>query len=441
MRSTQSSIASRYNLLSPPDLDSRNRELSSEGTASDITVRPKRHGIITPRISDQPNNAFKSPSSAGTTLNGTSSLNLNSPESQSSADQTDPSPPMSVLLEMSMALYIDMNNFSSQMRDMLGGTRWGLKRRMSAIPRELLGLMENVDLARRRHHERYKYLTELGRRDRSTLDYAEILRNAEAVSRSDALALGLFTLGLKKYMTDFMARDSTESGGRAVYMKLLQISQSLKMTVHYANYLRQHPERLFDPHPIPQRMSNGNRQIAKPIVPGPATNSPRTNLSYSSNPPSRLGWNNDPGPSSTYTQDMSSDDFLFENIFNFLNTVGNRCNEGLSKIYERLDIERQALEKSYGDNNQVGALTMLITRLADLIHSVTAMAQQLRQVAMRPELRDSSNFWVVVQKPLRVSLCPNPTWSPIHVDPTCEHPHPSLTFRNLISCHYILISQ
>ena len=421
MRSTHTPRTSRQLLLSPPNIEP-SRSFSSGDLNGEITVRPKRHGIITPRVTEAPKNAFR----AGSTppiVNGIASA-FNSPESRSSSRQAKASPAMAYLKEIGASTCLSAQILGGDMLSLYESVKWSQTRSQNTTPSEFPELIKILKEACQQHMVR---LSEFERDEKKYLIDRNVdkfvMRQAADPIRDDVVAIRLLARMTNKHKSQIAWQCNSKAIYRAMYYKFFEVGQHLAVAAKLFKHMMMYPSDAYfagttmisSPLARPNRL-RGSIDDGQQLRLGPALNtgsnltSPTPSMTSFGQVPWANGDMNQPfaqQSSSNRMQVPSTDDILFDNIITCMYTVVSKCNDGLGRINNHLVLVRQELESLYGERNaQYQALGNLIKLFGELMGSIMAMGEQLpANATSRPELRDSPEFWAIIRKPLRVSSC------------------------------------
>jgi len=458
LRSNQPAMIRRPNLLSPPE--TIDRSVANGDEPNDITVRPKRHGMVTPRIAEPGviEQALGEPLATEETIAEQSDESVVPDDSISEHSVTNATAQISpgrhlakgddartqflldyagepAALQLKMGAEIMHNMLSklaSEASNVIPSVHWGtqdeLRFKMTKCVDDAMTAAEKLsdsmvgmdllsfDTARQTIAKPMWHVYQ------ATEDVATFLRdnNDFLVDNSSEVASQNLIWALWRTSIDL-----TGFGELLAQLALDPSSTYENQFAKYAKYSRQsHGEREDEPTtltdlPSPNRPDSTNMETHDASFNSSIQNRPRITRSSEQETTSTANIQQLEqflAEESAYLSNLqdepfevpSEEDIKFGQIVAAQTIVVERCRETLPKAYEHLKAERDTHAYNYGEDHALtSSLSLLVARFENFMQAVQMLDQRLATINVNDKFqRTSKALWKDFRRPGAVSIFP-----------------------------------
>jgi len=391
---TQSRIPS---LLSPPDLNT----VSDQKNGDDVTIRPKRHGMVTPR---GPEGAAQTLALSPSALQEAfSSVNSRS-HSRTGSNASTASIASESIVETSKLIYNTANELSKRLNLMRPMLEWHNQVQLKAqIELDLRTASSRVDILGRYLRRAQQDSGQASSQRPSYLlrPVMDCLASISQFSRSLGQCASLFcrTSSHETYKTTFWevqkgtwdifvanskmsdairsANHSRQTSTSSQYKQAIY-GDTIRPTISTSMFdIRQQPRNGLIPSPTGSSYSGAAHQSQNPSLYNAFSPIPTTVVNTATYTPAISGL----GPDGSY-MDVSRHDVdndpLWDSIYQSLKILCERASEGLPRIQNHFFNERRKAIRAYDqDNEVVKQLGSLFARCNSLVDVVTRLTSKM----------------------------------------------------------------
>lgn len=430
MRSTQISSSQKQPLLlSPPEPNMGFPRPLMSDSGSDVTVRPKRHGIITPR---GPEGAAQQMALSPSALHEAFNNNLGSrPSSRAGSTISNGSFKTDNIFDISRLVYnatLELYRRLHSMRSLIDVQNAStLKAQIDKELRLASVRMDNISKTNAKSQKQPSAAAPTLRH--SVRQLIDLLGSMSNLSRllSSIASIYCRSCTSESYRTTFWSsyKDTWEmfvmNSSMSEAMKTVSHSRqtstsSFKTIASHAEYGLSTPGLGIDgrlgltrsttmPSPSVSTFSSSGHPSSKTSVSGILSPLSTVQSVSHSRPGTSLGHGGHHGTSEDHMSHEIANDPIWERVNNVLRILCERANEGFPRIQQYYSQERQrALRSNEQDSETVRLLTSLTNRSNTLLAASNALRQRLDTMKTNDRsIRHSVDFWQIARTLVVVS--------------------------------------
>lgn len=398
--------STRAALLSPPEAAEMSAWMADD-IRNEITVRPKRHGLVTPRVTEPPAFPLVPGPSTPTEASSFPSSAFSTPDSQlPKPNNTLSYSIFNITLDLVETVINGTQQLGDRIRSLINTLDWT---QHASFRDELLGCVQTFEIVATGIYTACGQAYGECETPQDTNGHFNAQLVIQRVAKPVAIALELSASVLHQISQriGFMVLSSNAQARNAIWM-LTQLDSEISGSLILLTRLLQQNHGSLLSIDVPGN-ALAHRSFAPEVVQKAANSSldsPRRSKLSGSALTSTAAWQNDTERyGQLSTGDMIGLNILFDDILRALKKQVDYGSDEIKNLYTHLANEFAATERSAGQRTELGIMDNLLTHTSNYLQSVNAMREQLESVQMKESDGKSSNeFWITVTATLNVGL-------------------------------------